>query len=181
MPGTAVAEEVLAQIDGNRDDIISPAESTAYLAMLKRDLLVQLDRRSVALKPTRFEFPTPAELRSGWAFIQLEFSGTPGPFAAGKHSLVLENRHLPSVSVYLVNALQPDSSAIQISKQNRNENQSRGEIEFSFTPPPNSSNSKGMVIVAGGMLLMGAGLGGVLWRRRSQSRRPRPTERRLAG
>jgi len=128
-----------------------------------------LDQRSVALEPTRSEFPAPPELRSGWAFIQVEFSEALGPHAAGKHSLVVENRHLPSVSVYLINALQPESSAIQISKQNRNENQSRGEIEFSFVAPPSSSNWKGMVIAAAGMLLMGAGIGGVLWRRRSQS------------
>jgi hypothetical protein len=58
----------------------------------------------------------------------------PGALAAGAHRLTLENRHLPTISVYLINAAQPRFAAVQITKQKRNQNQSAGEIEFSFLP-----------------------------------------------
>jgi len=133
-PGEAVAEQVLALIDPNRDGTISPSEAVAYAELLKRDLTLRLDRRTLALTLTASAFPAPAELHTGWGIIQIEFSATPGPLAAGAHRLTLKNRHLATVSVYLTNAMQPGSGTLQITKQTRNDNQSAGEIEFTFYP-----------------------------------------------
>ena len=133
-PGVAVAEQVLAQIDRDRDGAISANEAAAYGELLKRDLTLRLDRRNLELQLTASEFPAPVELRTGGGIIQMEFSATPGPLAAGAHRLALENRHLTTVSVYLINAAQPRSGAVHITKQQRNDNQSAGEIEFIFHP-----------------------------------------------
>jgi hypothetical protein len=146
-PGVAVAEQVLARIDRDHDDTTSTNEASAYAELLKRDLNVQLDARKIELKLSSSYFPAPPELRSGWGFIQVEFSATPDRLAAGPHKLTLENRHLPSVSVYLINAAHPESGSVQITKQIRNENQSTGEIDFTFQPPPNSSKPFGLVAV----------------------------------
>jgi hypothetical protein len=135
-PGIAVAEQVLASIDHDRDGIVSTNEAAAYCELVKRDLFVQLDQRNLKLKSTSSYFPGIAEVRTGWGFIQMEFSATPGKLTAGPHSLTIENRHLPGVSVYLINAAQPASGSVQIIKQTRSENQSFGEIEFTFQPPP---------------------------------------------
>ena len=62
----------------------------------------------------------------------MEFSAISGPLAAGPHRLTLENRHLTTISVYLINAAQPRFTTVQITRQKRNENQSAGEIEFTF-------------------------------------------------
>ena len=106
-PGVAVAEQVLALIDRDRDGVISPNEAATYAELLKRDLIVRLDQRKVELKLTASNFPPPDELRTGWGIIQMEFSTTAGPLTAGAHRLTLENRHLPTVSVYLFNAALP--------------------------------------------------------------------------
>jgi hypothetical protein len=135
-PGVAVAQQVLTLIDRDRDDVISANEATAYAKLVKRDLVVRLDGRDAELKLTALNFPDPADLRTGWGIIQMEYSVTPGVLAAGLHKLTLENRHLPALSVYLLNATQPKSASVQISRQRRNENQSKGEIEFDFHPPP---------------------------------------------
>ena len=66
----------------------------------------------------------------------MEFSAISGPLAAGPHRLTLENRHLTTMSVYLINAAQPRFATVQITRQKRNENQSAGEIEFTFHPFP---------------------------------------------
>src|SRR5947208_17070076 len=63
-PGVAVAEQVLAQIDRDRDDAISKNEAAAYAKLLKRDLTLRIDGRKLELKLTASEFVSPAELRT---------------------------------------------------------------------------------------------------------------------
>jgi hypothetical protein len=57
-----------------------------------------------------------------------------GPPSTTAPWLRLENRHLPGISVYLINAARPSSGTVEIIRQKRNANQSTGEIEFSFQP-----------------------------------------------
>jgi hypothetical protein len=86
------------------------------------------------LKLSASEFVPPEELRTGAGIIQVEFSAISGALAAGAHRLTLENRHSTPMSVYLINAAQPRSATVRITTQKRNDNQSTGEIEFTFHP-----------------------------------------------
>ena len=133
-PGIAVAERVIARIDRDRDGAISANEAAAYAESLKRDLTLRIDGRKLELKLGKAELVPPDELRTGSGTIQMEFSAIFGALAAGPHRLTLENRHLATLSVYLINASQPRFAAVQITRQKRNENQSTGEIEFTFHP-----------------------------------------------
>jgi hypothetical protein len=137
-PGMQVADKVLAVIDQNHDGVISPAEAVAYADLLKRDLTVRIDQRPLEPKLVKSEFPQAPDLQSGWGIIQIEYSLAPGPLSAGKHRLTLENRHMTGLGVYLFNAAQPRSQAIQITTQKRNDTQSLGEIEFAVqgSEPP---------------------------------------------
>ncbi|HXJ55846.1 MAG TPA: hypothetical protein VNU68_04200 [Verrucomicrobiae bacterium] len=139
-PGVAVADAVLPFVDRNRDGIISTNEAAAYCELLKRDLVLVLDQHKLNLNITASNFPAPADLRTGWAIIQVEFSATLDPLTAGTHKLVIQNRHLPKVSVYLCNAAQPKSKAVQITQQKRNDNQS--ECEMGFTVEPGKDNAQ---------------------------------------
>jgi hypothetical protein len=131
-PGIAVAEQVIARIDRDRDGAISTKEAAAYAELLKRDLTIRLDGRKSELKLAASEFVPPEELRTGSGTIQMEFTASFGPLAAGPHRLTIENRHLTKISVYLINAAQPRFATVQITRQKRNHNQSTGEIEFTF-------------------------------------------------
>ncbi|MEA3212233.1 MAG: hypothetical protein QOE70_5290 [Chthoniobacter sp.] len=142
VPGVAVADEVLALIDRDRDGVISTNEAAAYAEMLKRDLIVRLDERNVALKLTASTFPEAAEIRAGLGIMKVEFSVTTSPLPAGAHRLTLVSRHLPTLSVYLFNAAKPKSSSVQIIAQKRNKNQSADEIEFTLEPPANASSGR---------------------------------------
>ncbi|MGC3990466.1 MAG: hypothetical protein QM796_12445 [Chthoniobacteraceae bacterium] len=133
-PGVAIADPVLALIDRNHDGIISPEEAAGYMELLKRDLTLRLDGHELALKAVASDFPKPAELQGGSGIIQIEFATSWGVLTAGKHELALEDRHLPALSVYLMNAALPQSEAVVIARQERNENQSRGEIDFRYHP-----------------------------------------------
>ena len=133
-PGVAVAEQVIAEIDRDRDGAISKNEAAAYAESLRRDLTLRIDGRKLDLNLTASEFVPPEELRTGSGIIQMEFSASFGPLVTGPHSLTLENRHLTTISVYLINAARPRFATIEITRQKRNENQSAGEIEFTFHP-----------------------------------------------
>ena len=135
-PGVAVAEQVIAKIDRDRNGAISKNEAATYAESLKRDLTLHIDGRNLDLKLTASEFAPPEELRTGSGIIQMEFSAISGPLAAGPHRLTLENRHLPTISVYLINAAQPRFAVVQITRQKRNANQSVGEIEFYLSSIP---------------------------------------------
>ena len=133
-PGVAVADEILAVVDRDRDGVISPNEAGAYGESLKRDLILKLDRRTVVLTLTASSFPEVAELRAGVGIIRLDFSTTAAPLTAGVHEITLENRHMPTSSVYLVNATLPKSRAVTVTKQKRSDDQSWAAIEFTFDP-----------------------------------------------
>jgi len=133
-PGVEVAEKVLARIDRDNNNAISKSESAAYAELLKRDLTLRLDGQKLKLKLTASKFPALTELRSGLGIIQMEFSATLDSLATGPHKLALENRHLPTLSVYLINAAQPKTRTIQLTSQKRTDNQGAGEIEFTFHP-----------------------------------------------
>jgi len=131
-PGVAVADQVIQLIDHDRDGVISTNEATAYAKLLMRDLSLRLDQRKVELKLISSNFPTPTELRTGSGIIQIEFFAAIGPLPARAHRLILENRHLRALSVYLFNAAPPRSGSVHIARQKRNDSQSTGEIEFTI-------------------------------------------------
>lgn len=160
-PGVAIAEKVMGLMDGNADGVLSTEEGAAYAALLKRDLHLQLDGRELELRLTQSAIPTPEELRSGAAILQMEFSATPGPLAAGTHALALENRHQAEMSVYLINAAKPRSAEVQIVKQMRNAKQSTVEIEFVFQPVEGPFRWGWSLAVLGGLLVAQ-----LVWRRR---------------
>lgn len=135
-PGVAVAEQVLTEIDRDRDGAISKNEAAAYAKSLERDLTLRMDGRKLELKLTTSEFVPPEEIRTGSGIIQMEFSAIFGPLSAGSHRLTLENRHSTAMSVYLINAARPRFATVQITRQKRNENQSAGEIEFTLSSVP---------------------------------------------
>ena len=129
-PGIQVADQVFSAIDTDHDGVISPSEAAAYADLLRRDLTLRIDERKVELKLLATKFPDAAELRGGLGIIQIAYSASVVSLDGGKHKLTLRNRHLPGVSVYLINAAQPKSDAIEIVGQRRNRNQSDGEIDF---------------------------------------------------
>lgn len=87
----AVAEQVLALIDRDHDGVISTNEAAAYSKLLKRDLIVRLDQHDMKLKLTAAYFPGCDELRTGWGYIQMEFSAKTGTPGGGAHMLTIGN------------------------------------------------------------------------------------------
>jgi hypothetical protein len=72
-------------------------------------------------------FPTVEAMREGLGTIQMKLRT-----ARSGHDLHFENRHLPQVSVYLVNCLAGPSDGLVVGRQTRDEAQRLIEFEYSF-------------------------------------------------
>ncbi|MEA3187726.1 MAG: hypothetical protein QOD99_1556, partial [Chthoniobacter sp.] len=136
-----------------------------YAELLKRDLIVRLDQQNIKLRHTASNFPEPAELRTGFGIIQLEFTVMSGSLAGGAHRLSVENRHLPTASVYLFNAAKPVADAVEITAQRRNENQSACEIFFTIQAPATPAHALRNIGLLAALFL--AVFAGIYWTRKS--------------
>src|SRR5262245_35121166 len=84
-PGVAVAEQVLADIDKNRDGQISEEERSGYVQQLLRDVQLTLDKEALSLRAGEATFPPLFELRSGVGVIQIKATAPVGQLATGTH------------------------------------------------------------------------------------------------
>jgi hypothetical protein len=130
--GVAVADQVLALIDKDCDGRISNAEGTAYAQRVLKDLELRLDEKVLDLGSMNVVFPSLQDVKNGLGVIRIKASAALGQLAAGRHKLKLTNTHLPTISVYLVNALVPQDPAIKLARQTRDELQRDYRLEFSM-------------------------------------------------
>jgi hypothetical protein len=128
-PGMNIAADVVRHVDADGDGVVTPNEAQAYGSRVISDLRATLDDHTVALTLTRVEVPTLGELRSGAGVIRVE-ALLPAAQSRGHHRLRIENRHLPALSVYLANALLPDTPRVSVGRQTRDERQQIHVLDY---------------------------------------------------
>lgn len=133
-PGVAVAAQVLAVIDTDRNGHVSEDERAAYAQNVLNDIRVGLDEKLLALRVESTTFPALHDVKEGLGVIRIKATAPVAPLSVGSHTLSLTNGHLPDISVYLVNALVPKDHSIQITKQTRDELQKHYRLEFGVNP-----------------------------------------------
>jgi hypothetical protein len=129
-PGVEVAGRVYALIDADGDGQISPSEEGAYARRVLQDIALEVDGRRATLALTGVQFPSRREMREGNGAIRLDLAAEASLGAAGEHQLSFRNDHLPELGVYLVNALVPTTSDIEISGQARDSLQREMRLSF---------------------------------------------------
>jgi len=135
-PGVAVANQVLAVIDQDRDGQVSGDECVAYAQRVLKDIRFGLDESVLALGLVDASFPALHEVKGGLGVLRIKATAPVGPLPAGRHTLTLTNAHLPAISVYLVNALVPKDTVIKITKQTRDQLQKDYRLEFQVNSSP---------------------------------------------
>ncbi len=136
-PGIAIFPILIATIDSNSDDILSPSEASAYARAVQSNLSLTIDGHPVSLDLTNQVFPTVNELREGRGSITLSFQAVLPPCST-QRSLRFENHHQRPISVYLANALVPTVPNVKLVHQRRNYEQSTYELGFT-TPAPSAA------------------------------------------
>ena len=126
-PGVAMLPVLMAVIDRDRDGRISLEEERAYVDRVAREVELRVDGVPAPLSLIESTFPTLEAMREGLGTIRMKLRT-----ARSGHEVRFENRHLPQVSVYLVNCLAAPSDGLVVSRQQRDEAQRSIEFEYFF-------------------------------------------------
>jgi len=127
-PGTEVAARFNAVVDLDQNGAVSQGEAGAYVSNVVSQVTLRSDGIVRKLELKTFRFPEPEAIRAGAGTIQIEAVALVPVLTEGAHLVRFENRHLTHMSVYLANALMPETRRIVIGRQKRNEIQSEIEI-----------------------------------------------------
>jgi hypothetical protein len=151
-PGQAMAAQVFSWIDTNRDGEISQTEGDAYARQVLGSVALLADGKPVPLALTEARFPELREMNQGTGVIRLRAAGRVPATSAGRHEVSFRNNHRPESSVYLVNALVPANSRIQIADQQRDHAQHGLLMSYTVASGPLPLQSFGLIA---GLLLTG--------------------------
>jgi hypothetical protein len=164
--GVAVADEVLAWIDTNRDGRISDDESDAYARDVLRSVVLSVDGQPVPISVSEIRVPQMREIRLGVGTIQVRGTVNVSSTDAGRHQIAYLNTHRSRWSVYLVNALVPADPGIRIIGQQRD--RAQHGLTLDYTVKANRPTARTWSMLAA--LAMAGGL--VVTRRPRSNRRP---------
>lgn len=129
-PGIAVAARVIADIDRDRDGTASTTEQQAYARRVLSAVSVSVDGVPLAADIHALAFPSFESIRRGEGAMRLRMTASLPSLSAGAHHLVFRNNHEPDVSVYLANALVPETDRVAITSQRRDAAQHELTISF---------------------------------------------------
>ncbi len=138
-PGAAVADALLATIDGDRDGSLSTIEQAAYARRVLGEMSLVLDGRPLPLQLASSTFPDLREARRGEAGMRLRLRTGVPDLRPGPHQLTFTNAHLPEHSAYLANALVPESERVAVTAQRRAVDQHELTIDFTLGATPGAT------------------------------------------
>jgi hypothetical protein len=129
--GAALASNVFAWIDTNRDGEISRAEGEVYARLMLRSVVLKIDGCPVPVTLTGTSFPQFRDMSLGVGTIRLRATAKVPSEGAGRHQVSFLNTHQPESSVYLVNALVPANPRIQLGDPRRD--QAQHSLKLGYT------------------------------------------------
>ena len=129
-PGVAIVDSFIPEIDRDRDGTIAAGEQQDFVRRLLGSMDLSLDGRRLELADSTATFPALAALRTGEGMIRIRASVAVPTQAAGAHRVAFGNRYRRDVSVYLANALVPDSDRVAITAQHHSAEQRDLAIDY---------------------------------------------------
>ena len=132
--GANLAADVVAALDANADGAIDSPEADAYIAGVMRSLEVSVDDRRLALDLVSQTMPSIGDVRVGSGVISI-VARADVEQSRGRHRLRMSNGYRSDVSVYLANALRPDSRLITVAAQARDPRQQSLTIDYVVHAP----------------------------------------------
>jgi hypothetical protein len=154
-PGIAMAPATIREIDINGDDAFSSMERRAYAEAVLNNISVRIDEGpALQLALADSNFPAPGTMRNGDAPISITLQAELPRLGSGAHHLRFRNDNATVGSVYLANALVPDTPRIAITSQHRDADQRELTIAFTVREARLSVAELGWIAAAGMLLLL---------------------------
>ena len=155
-PGAAVADSIIAMIDRDGDGSMSTDEQRAYASEVVRALEIEIDGESLPSRLMSSSFPAMSVFRRGEGNIRLQVGASHPVLSGGAHQLLFRNGHLGDRSVYLANALVPQSDRLSVARQRRDGRQRELKIDFAVRGGSIDSTPAWLLAgVAAAVLMMG--------------------------
>ena len=129
-PGIALADAVIAEVDVDRDGVLTAEEGQAYARRVANALELSLDGRALQLDAVAATVPDLTALRRGEGTIELRSSIDLPPASASGHRLSFRNTYRGDISVYLANALVPEGDRVVVTAQRRDPEQRSLTIDY---------------------------------------------------
>jgi hypothetical protein len=168
VPGVAIVDHVLSEIDINGDGQIGSAEARTYSQKLVGGLILEIDHRPLRLVMTDIQVSPLPSIRRGEGAISITAAATLPALDAGDHRLHYRNTHRSDIGAYLANALVPASDRVTITSQERDDRQQDLVIAYqlhSALPAPKATWTatalEGMALFA---LVLALWLSARIWR-----------------
>lgn len=130
--GVLIAPDILAMIDTDRDEVISAAESQAYIDQFIAEVIFEIDGQPRPLSASDFEFPPVLDLRAGGGVIRFELHTDLPADHRGPHQFYYQNKHRPDFGVYVVNVLSGDPQWMQITDKERDVHQTSLRVDYTI-------------------------------------------------
>ena len=140
-PGIALADAIFADVDLDRDGSLSAEEQRAYGSLVLSALELEADGTRLPLRLDASGFPGAEAVRRGEGTIRLHAAAILPRRSIGFHQLLFRNSHHRDRSVYLANALVPETDRIEIMAQRRDGNQSELIIDYVVRGTPATSTA----------------------------------------
>jgi hypothetical protein len=133
-PGEAVADDVIAMIDRDRNGEISDSELASYARSVVDSLSLEIDGQRQSLILDTFSIPSLVDMRHGEGVIRLRTTTKIASAPAGRHHLRFAATHRSDIGVYMVNALVPSDTRVQIHGMSRDMLQREFDLDYSIAP-----------------------------------------------
>jgi hypothetical protein len=134
-PGIAIADAVISRLDRDRNGAFSATEWQDYVSSLTGAMMLDVDGRPLHMQVDRSAFPTREALAGGEGTIRIEMRASMPMLPGGSHHVRFRNDNSRESTVYLANALVPESESVTITAQRRNTSQSELTIDFILNRP----------------------------------------------
>jgi hypothetical protein len=150
--GSNIAGSIFALVDADRDGRIDDAEADLYARGVLDAISLTIDGQRLPVRLTTRDLPTFDDMARGTGTIRVSASAT-ASYGRGTHRLAYRNSYAPDASVYLVNALVPTDSRLQLAAPRRDALQRELTLDFAVGPDVTWLRT-GWAAVAVTMLLM---------------------------
>ena len=155
-PGIAVADAIISEIDRDRDGSLSADEKQTYARRVLAALDLENDERPLDVKPAATTFAALDSLRRGEGMIRLRASAALPSRSTGSHHVFLRNRYRPDVSVYLANALVPESAQVAVTRQRHEAEQRELTIDYALRVEQSASMLAWILAIGAGIAALTA-------------------------
>jgi hypothetical protein len=131
-PGVEVAARIIGDLDRDGDGTFTASEQAAFSSVVFGALELTHDGQPLGLESPTASFPDITALQRGEGTIHFTSRATLPAHAGGEHRVGFRNRYRPEASVYLANALVPESQRVAVTMQHRATDQHQLVIDYTL-------------------------------------------------